>query len=497
MQNSLNTYMQHLTINIRKNNILFILYLLAIACPVHAIDFPDLPVLHIETVNGEIPTCTVVYAPEGCLGVSITDNAYVPGRMTVTLKGDTLYDSKEYVKDVSGMRIKRRGNSTGAYLNQHPYKIKLSKKYDLLERGDKTFRHKEWLLLSMYTWNPKMTYQESNILNVAGTIVSKIVRHDWTPEFEFVNVVLNGEYQGMYYLMESVDKGDHRVVLDDTGFLIEDDTFWWNEEVYFRTEQQQIQSAYTYKYPDDDDVTDSIQTVIQQYMNDFESALYDNGNVDNYIDYESFAKWLLIHDILGTYDVAGCNRFVYKYDYDKDNPFASKLKMGPAWDYDSAFKSDNWSAIHVSDTWFYYSALFRREDFVNTYLNLWKQVRPTILTELENRFDDFLNKYQYVFDESMKLHQTKYPGEGKATLVFQVDEMLQKINQRITTLDELMTQYGYSSHIGNIAAEQARLTDIVNMQGMSMKTADSRQLKPEIYIFRFSDGQNKKIRISE
>ena len=96
MQNSLNTYMQHLTINIRKNNILFLLYLLAIACPVHAIDFPDLPVLHIETVNGEIPTCTVVYAPEGCLGVSITDNAYVPGRMTVTLKGDTLYDSKEY-----------------------------------------------------------------------------------------------------------------------------------------------------------------------------------------------------------------------------------------------------------------------------------------------------------------------------------------------------------------------------------------------------------------
>ena len=86
-----------------------------------------IPLLNIETVDGEMPTYTIVNAPEGCIGTSITDNNYVPGRMVMTLKGETYYDSGDYEKNVSGMRIKIRGNSTGAFMNQHPYKIKLSK----------------------------------------------------------------------------------------------------------------------------------------------------------------------------------------------------------------------------------------------------------------------------------------------------------------------------------------------------------------------------------
>ena len=77
------------------------LWLYTIPSSVFGIDFPDLPVLNIMTVNGEMPTCTVIYAPEGYSGTSITDNDYVPGRMTVTLKGKTLYDSKEYIKGES------------------------------------------------------------------------------------------------------------------------------------------------------------------------------------------------------------------------------------------------------------------------------------------------------------------------------------------------------------------------------------------------------------
>ena len=415
--------------------------------------------------------------------------------MTVTLKGKTLYDSKEYIQGESGMRIKRRGNSTGAYLDQHPYKIKLSKKYDLLERGEKSFKHKEWLLLSMFTYNVKMTNHESNILNVAGSIVSKIVGQEWTPEFEFVNVVINGEYQGMYYLMESVERGDKRVVLDNTGFLIEDDTFWWNETVYFKTNHQQSLTAYTYKYPDNDDMTDSIQNIIKQYMNEFESALYSKGDVSHYIDYESFAKWILIHDILGTDDSAGCNRFLYKYNYDKNNPFSSKLKMGPVWDYDSTFRSDDWSSIHTTNSWFYYSLLFEREDFVDVYLNLWKQVRPVILNELKIYFDEFLYKYKNVFDESIKLHQTIYPGEGKQTVSFQVNEILEKFTQRIALLDVLITQYGYSDDVNSIKNNNAQLIDIVNLQGNSVKTIDFHCLPSGVYIFKYSDGQYRKVKI--
>lgn len=454
--------------------------------------WPSLPILNIETIDGVMPTRTIVSAPEGCTGVSITDNNYVPGRMTMTLNGNKIYDSGDYIKSESGMRIKIRGNSTGAYLNQHPYKIKLSKKYDLLRRNDKAFKHKEWLLMSMYTWNSEMTNQESNILNIVGSIVSKIVHKEWVPEYDFVNVIMNGQYQGMYYLMEAVEKGDKRINIDDTGFLLEHDTFWWNEELYFKTDYQNYATGYTYKYPDEDDITDSIQTVFKDYLNEFEKVLYSNGDISKYIDMESFAKWILIHDILGSTDEAGCNRFICKYDMNKDNPYSSKIEMGPAWDFDSSFKSKGWSYIHQSSSWFYYSKLFERNDFQQIYIHLWQTIRPTILSAIQEYFDEVWKKYGDSFDENMKIHQTKYPTEGQQGFHSQIEEVIEKLTERIYLLDELMKQYKQTDDI-NIALQENYMISITDIIGHHYHTTDIHQLPQGIYILQYNDQKSKKI----
>ena len=419
----------------------------------------NIPVLEIETVNHETPTYTVVYAPEGCIGTSITDNKYVSGKMTMSLNEKILYDSKDYQKDVSGMRIKVRGNSTGAYLNQHPFKIKLSKKFDLLTRGDDSYKHKEWLLLPMYTWNIKMTNHQSNILNIAGLIISKIVGMAWTPEYDFVHMVLNGEYQGMYYLIEPVSRGDQRVNIDKTGFLIEHDTFWWNEDVYFRTNYQTNTYAYTYKYPDSDDVTEDIQNSMITYMNEIEKAIYEDGDITNYIDIESFAKWMIVHDILGTDDAAGCNRYLCR------NNNTSLLQMGPTWDYDSMFRSDSWSTIH-SFTSFYYSELFKNETFVQTYIKLWKQIRPTIIDIIQSYLEEVYIKYKDVFDENMAIHNTKYPNENMNTFQSQISEVKEKLIERIAIMDNLMKQYDDQTVINNITSNNMTNYHFYNLFGI-------------------------------
>lgn len=419
----------------------------------------NIPVLEIETVNHETPTYTVVYAPEGCIGTSITDNKYVSGKMTMSLNEKILYDSKDYQKDVSGMRIKVRGNSTGAYLNQHPFKIKLSKKFDLLTRGDDSYKHKEWLLLPMYTWNIKMTNHQSNILNIAGLIISKIVGMAWTPEYDFVHMVLNGEYQGMYYLIEPVSRGDQRVNIDKTGFLIEHDTFWWNEDVYFRTNYQTNTYAYTYKYPDSDDVTEDIQNSMITYMNEIEKAIYEDGDITNYIDIESFAKWMIVHDILGTDDAAGCNRYLCR------NNNTSLLQMGPTWDYDSMFRSDSWSTIH-SFTSFYYSELFKNETFVQTYIKLWKQIRPTIIDNIQSYLEEVYIKYKDVFDENMAIHNTKYPNDNMNTFQSQISEVKEKLIERIAIMDNLMKQYDDQTVINNITSNNMTNYHFYNLFGI-------------------------------
>ena len=42
-------------------------------------EWPDLPLLTIETVDGVMPTATKVFPPEGCVGEGILSE-YVPGR---------------------------------------------------------------------------------------------------------------------------------------------------------------------------------------------------------------------------------------------------------------------------------------------------------------------------------------------------------------------------------------------------------------------------------
>ena len=110
-----------------------------------------LPVLYIQTVDSEEPTCDYVSAPAGCMGKTIANATKVPGRMVIYQHIDesdsVLYDSGDYEKDVSGMTIRIRGNSS-AYGTKKPYKIKLQKKKDLLFRGDEaTYKDKDWLLL--------------------------------------------------------------------------------------------------------------------------------------------------------------------------------------------------------------------------------------------------------------------------------------------------------------------------------------------------------------
>ncbi len=460
------------------------------------VEWPAIPLLDIVTEDNMFPTFTIVKAPDGCIGTSITDNSYVPGRLVMTVCGDTLYDSGEYSKGASGMRIKQRGNSTAASGGQRPYKLKFSKKTDLLMRGDNDYSHKEWVLMRVIVWHPKLICHQSSLLHAAGTIVSRALEKEWTQDWAFVNVVLNGEYQGMYCLMEPASKGKKRIDIDDTGFIIEHDPFWWNEDGhYFKTDRQAYMYGYTYKYPDKDDVTDSIQNAIRDYMNEFERALYEGYDISDYIDMESFAKWILAHDILGSDDVAGCNKFLYKNDLLAGNTSASKLCMGPLWDFDSSFRGDDtkWSLLHTMYD-FYYHELFKRDDFIKTYVRLWKEVRPALPTFINSSFDDLYAHYEATYDESMKLHLKHFPGEQQRGLLSQIEELKERLNVRIATLDLLMKEFAqyedYTTEVSNNVMPH-QYDRVYHISGVQCPSRE--KVLKGLYIYRDANGVVRKL----
>jgi len=127
---------------------------------------------------------------------------------------------------VSGITLKIRGN-TSAYGNIKPYKINLQTKADLLNRGnDETYADKDWILIN----GDKMN-------TIVGFKISELIGMSWTPAYQFVHVVLNGQFRGLYLLMESV-KRNPRCRLDvdkESGYIFEHDAYWWKEDVYLQT----------------------------------------------------------------------------------------------------------------------------------------------------------------------------------------------------------------------------------------------------------------------
>lgn len=345
-----------------------------------------MPVMYINTVGGEVPTCDFVYAPEGQDGVTSANENKVPSRILIVDGDNVLYDSGEYLKDESGATVKVRGNTSAFFGAIKPYKIKLSKKADLLSRGDNCYKDKEWVLLNEYTLRPMI-----------GCKVNELLGMQWTPQCMFVNVILNGDFQGLYVLIESVKRNaDARLNVDkSSGFIFEHDPYWWSEPLSFRTDVLNVKYAYTFKYPDDEDITQQQVDYIRQTMNNMERSIAD-GTYDQTMDVGSFAAWVLGHDILGTRDSGGSNMYLTKYDDTPD----SRVMMANMWDFDSTLEKDQtWASIH--SRW-YFQHLFASANasFVSEYVRLWRENHNRIFSELDEWLQQWAesDRLQGVFD---------------------------------------------------------------------------------------------------
>lgn len=334
-----------------------------------------LPVVVINTINKEEPTCDMISAPQGEDGMTHTNANKVYGRIQILKGDDCVYDSGDYEEDVSGVMMRVRGN-TSAQWSKKPFKLKLQKKADLLMRGDDSkYKDKEWILNAGF-----------NVPDVLGTYVNSLVGLQWTPCITPVNLILNEDYRGIYLLSESVKRNVNcRLNVDESGFIFERDPYWWNEDVYIQTNTSH---EYTFKYPKAEDVTTSQMNYLCDYMNTVESSFAD-GTYPDYIDVSSFARWLLGHDILSDWDCAGSNLFLTKYD---DTP-NSKVMMANMWDYGMVCRmpSDSWARVHYQ--YFYFTQLFNspNKEFAREYKRLWQELYPTLKDNIFEYMRNYCN----------------------------------------------------------------------------------------------------------
>lgn len=305
------------------------------------------------------------------------------GRKEITSKEEYLRASFKLVQDVKtraagditedSVSIKGRGNSTWG-MAKKPYALKFDKKVSLLGEP----KDKSWVLLANYA-------DKTMIRNYIAFYLGRISNLAYTPRCHFVELMLNGRYNGTYQLCEKLKISEDRVNVGDDGFLLEIDGRAGADEITFTTNH--LDHPVNIKDPNVED-NDENYNFIKDYVLTAENALYssDFADFDNgwqkYMDIDSFVDWYLINEIAHNPDAqfySSCYMNIRR---------EGKLKMGPLWDFDIAFGNIDYTNRGPEGFWLINSQWIKR-----------LSQDPAFIAKVKERFDYFYCKREDVMHE--------------------------------------------------------------------------------------------------
>lgn len=232
---------------------------------------------------------------------------------------------------------------------------------------------------------------------VRNALMYQIARDtmEWAPDTRFCELFLNGEYMGLYLMMETVKVSENRLDLSDFGLLSGDTSYLvlrdrWNSRIN-QMETYGIDAAKTsypwfIQYPVYKNLTDAQATWIERDISEFERVLYGENFDDpeagyqNYIDMDSFVTYFVINEFSLNEDAGFLSTYCYR-------DIAGKLKMGPVWDFNNTF--DNFQGYEFpadefclpNNDWF--ERLVQDKAFVDAVVAKYRELRQGILSEEE------------------------------------------------------------------------------------------------------------------
>lgn len=392
---------------------------------------PKLPTVYIDTVSGEDPKWTVAKKPNSILwGASLDNNKPVAANMKFTQPEGNPVSIKTSVKV--------RGNTSSVGGHKQSYKLKLDQAVDLLGQGP-AYAEKEWLLLNAGT----------SLNNYVGEYLAELCGMEWVTRGRLVNVMVNQDWKGIYYLSEPVSQKSSHGEVSKSGYVIENDAYWWKKgTIYFKTSHQIYQLGYTFKYPDIKSKNDERLMDMRIYMNTVTDMITERKpSVQEYIDFDTFASWVMVRDIMQTGDGGGSNMYYYLNTFDRHDYASNKLKMGPVWDFDAGMKASEywhhgaqeWSTQHTSK-FILFPYLFDLPEFRKVYAQKWAGVSSRLRRDFSLKLDDFYEKEGEAIEESRKLDAARW-GREVTPLKSEIDYDKDFVNKRIDWIDEAVKDW--------------------------------------------------------
>ena len=317
----------------------------------HAINIADLNAVIAAILGDELPpmpsysgTLPVLFI--NTVGhrniVSKEKEDYMHADWWLDAMGVEGYESIGSAQEPLGMLIKGHGNYTWSAIGKKSLRLKLDEKHPLM--GMHSNRH--WCLLAHGDDNL------ARLKNTMGFELSRRIGLSYTPAQEPVEVVLNGQYIGLYFLTEKIRVSKHRVNIEEQadgetdadkitgGWLLEIDNSPKEGEYVYITEKpgsSEWHDMMTVSYRSPEILSDEQKQWLVQYLNDVNSAIYttnkNSTEWEQYIDIDTLAMYYIVGEIMDDLEYFAGSCFMYKRHGDD-----TKLIFGPVWDFGNSFQ---------------------------------------------------------------------------------------------------------------------------------------------------------------
>ncbi|NVM05314.1 MAG: CotH kinase family protein [Candidatus Helarchaeota archaeon] len=370
------------------------------------------------------------------------------------------------ITDYNGtIGIEKRGYTSQRLYPKKNYGFETRNKNDPIEDIDVPLlgfpAEEDWILHGPYSDKTLMrNFLAYNLSNQIDCYASRT---------KFVELFINssggaleGQYKGIYLFVEKIKRDEYRVNITELnsthttypditgGYILKFDNLDPNDGYFYTNRGTRI----IYVYPNAEDMEDrpDQRSWIQNYINDFETALYGPNFTDpvegyaKYIDVNSFVDYLILIELLknpGAYTVSAY--------FHKDRN--GKLVMGPIWDYNIAMGNGD----HNIKDWvfrnrgFWFRRLLEDDNFVNNVTNRWNELRAGIIsiqniTSLINNTASLLNESQIRnFQKWSVLGRWIWPNtppDYPKTYWGEIENLIDWFEDRINFIDNHISEIG-------------------------------------------------------
>ena len=234
------------------------------------------------------------------------------------------------------VQVKGHGNWTWKDFSKKPYRLKFSEKVKPL--GMKKSRH----FVLMANADDNLGF----LRNTVGLELGRRLGLAWTPWQEPVEVVLNGDYIGLYMLTEKIRVAKNRVNIVEQadketdpdsitgGWLMEIDNYDEEGQVVI-TEGNGAKLRFTMHTPE---VLSAAQRdYIAHLLTATDQAIYaaDKRSTDweQYIDLDSLVRYYIVQEVMDDAESFHGSCYIHK-----QRGSGTKLIFGPVWDFGNAFQ---------------------------------------------------------------------------------------------------------------------------------------------------------------